>query len=204
MSSIRTSELARLLGVTSQTIRKYVRQNKIPHHLSPSGQLFFTKEDVDAIIGDKDLPTDAKRVWAHYARSSSGNKSIINSQFEKLEEAYGKPDFKIQDSASGMNENRKGLNQLLDLVFENKVTDIAVVRQDRLARFGLKYLNRVFSKYGVRVHELAQVDEKSLQDEMMDDFMTIIASFSGRFSQMKSRQAKLALLEKAKNRVDAE
>ena len=204
MSSIRTSELARLLGVTSQTIRKYVRQNKIPHHLSPSGQLFFTKEDVDAIIGDKDTPADAKSVWVHYARSSSSNKSIINNQFEKLEEAYGKPDFKIQDSASGMNENRKGLNQLLDLVFENKVTDIAVVRQDRLARFGLKYLNRVFSQYGVRVHELAQVDEKSLQDEMMDDFMTIIASFSGRFSQMKSRQAKLALLEKAKNRVDAE
>lgn len=204
MSSIRTSELARLLGVTSQTIRKYVRQNKIPHHLSPSGQLFFTKEDVDAIIGDKDLPTDAKRVWVHYARSSSGNKSIINSQFEKLEEAYGKPDFKIQDSASGMNENRKGLNQLLDLVFENKVTDIAVVRQDRLARFGLKYLNRAFSQYGVQVHELAHADEKTLQDEMMDDFMTIIASFSGRFSQMKSRQAKLALLEKAKNRVDAE
>lgn len=204
MSSIRTSELARLLGVTSQTIRKYVRQNKIPHHLSPSGQLFFTKEDVDAIVGVKDTPADKKSVWAHYARSSSGNKSIINSQFEKLEEAYGKPDFKIQDSASGMNENRKGLNQLLDLVFENKVTDIAVVRQDRLARFGLKYLNRVFSQYGVRVHELAQVDEKSLQDEMMDDFMTIIASFSGRFSQMKSRQAKLALLEKAKNRVDAE
>lgn len=204
MSSIRTSELARLLGVTSQTIRKYVRQNKIPHHLSPSGQLFFTKEDVDAIIGDKDLPTDAKRVWVHYARSSSGNKSIINRQFEKLEEAYGKPDFKIQDSASGINENRKGLNQLLNLVFKKEITDIAVVRQDRLARFGLKYLNRIFSQYGVQVHELAQVDEKSLQDEMMDDFMTIIASFSGRFSQMKSRQAKLALLEKAKNRVDAE
>lgn len=103
-----------------------------------------------------------------------------------------------------MNENRKGLNQLLDLIFENKVTDIAVVRQDRLARFGIKYLNHVFSQYGVQVHELAQVDEKSLQDEMMDDFMTIIASFSGRFSQMKSRQAKLALLEKAKNRVGAE
>ena len=204
MSSIRTSELARLLGVTSQTIRKYVRQNKIPYHLSPSGQLFFTKEDVDAIIGVKDKTVDTKRVWVHYARSSSGNKSIINSQFKKLEEAYGKPDFKIQDSASGMNENRKGLNQLLDLVFENKVTDIAVVRKDRLARFGIKYLNRVFSQYGVQVHELAQVDEKSLQDEMMDDFMTIIASFSGRFSQMKSRQAKLALLEKAKNRVNAE
>lgn len=204
MSSVRTSELARLLGVTSQTIRKYVRQNKIPYHLSPSGQLFFTKEDVDAIVGVKDKTVDTKRVWVHYARSSSGNKSIISSQFKKLEEAYGKPDFKIQDSASGMNENRKGLNQLLDLVFENKVTDIAIVRQDRLARFGIKYLNRVFSQYGVKVHELAQVDEKSLQDEMMDDFMTIIASFSGRFSQMKSRQAKLALLEKAKNRVNAE
>lgn len=60
MSSIRTSELARLLGVTSQTIRKYVCQNKIPHHSSPSGQLFFTKEDVEAIVGVKDMPNDKK------------------------------------------------------------------------------------------------------------------------------------------------
>ena len=39
--SIRTQEMANLLGVTPQTIRKYVNNNEIPYHRQPSGQLFF-------------------------------------------------------------------------------------------------------------------------------------------------------------------
>lgn len=41
----------------------------------------------------------------------------------------------------------------------------------------------------------------SLEQEMMDDFMAIIASFSGQFSQMKSNKAKLNLLKQAEKRI---
>lgn len=40
MKNLRTKELANLLGVTPQTIRKYVEDDRIPYHKTPSNQLF--------------------------------------------------------------------------------------------------------------------------------------------------------------------
>ena len=54
--------MAELLGVTTQTVRKYAKNGDIPHHLSPSGQLFFTDEDVAKILGDN---SGKDKVWAH-------------------------------------------------------------------------------------------------------------------------------------------
>ena len=79
--SIRTAKMAELLGVTPQTVRKYAKKGDIPHHFSPSGQLFFTDEDVAKILGDS---SGKDKAWAHYARSSSGDKNAIDEQCSKL------------------------------------------------------------------------------------------------------------------------
>lgn len=56
--------------------------------------------------------------------------------------------------------------------------------------------------YGVRLHHLNDNKTQSLEEELMQDFMSIIASFSGKYSAMKSNQNKRALLEKAMKEVD--
>lgn len=101
--SIRTAKMAELLGVTPQTVRKYAKNGDIPHHFSPSGQLFFTNEDVAKILGDN---SGKDKVWAHYARSSSGDKNAIDEQLNKLNIYYGTPKFTVSDKASGLNEHR--------------------------------------------------------------------------------------------------
>ena len=220
--SLKTGELANLIGVTTQMIRIYIKNNEIPYHVSPiSGRYIFTKEDVDEIykkfnlsnsqnenknnILREDLNENSENkneVWCHYARSSSGNKEIIDSQFEKLQIAYGNAKFKINDKSSGLNEKRKGLNRIFELAKNGEITDVAVVREDRLARFGLKYIYEILRQNNVNVHVLTNDKiDKSLEQEMMDDFMAIIASFSGRFSQMKSNKAKLNLLKQAEDRI---
>lgn len=108
MKTIRSGKLAELMGVTPQTVRKYAIQNKIPHHTTPNGQLFFTEQDVKEILGEPVVEKETTKVAVHYARSSSGDKQAINSQFEKLEQYYGNANYKISDKASGLNENRKG------------------------------------------------------------------------------------------------
>lgn len=210
---LKTGELANLIGVSSQMIRIYIKNNKIPYHISPvSGRFMFTKEDIDEIYKkfnlpnpqnkDKDKDKDKEAVWCHYARSSGGSKENIDSQFEKLQIAYGDAKFKINDKSSGLNEKRKGLNRIFELAKNREITDIAVVREDRLARFGLKYIYEILRQNDVNVHVLANdKTDKSLEQEMMDDFMAIIASFSGRFSQMKSNKAKLNLLKQAEERI---
>lgn len=208
---LKTGELANLIGVSSQMIRIYIKNNKIPYHISPvSGRFMFTKEDIDEIYKKFNLPNpqnkdkdkDKEAVWCHYARSSGGSKENIDSQFEKLQIAYGDAKFKINDKSSGLNEKRKGLNRIFELAKNREITDIAVVREDRLARFGLKYIYEILRQNDVNVHVLANdKTDKSLEQEMMDDFMAIIASFSGRFSQMKSNKAKLNLLKQAEERI---
>ena len=218
---LKTGELANLIGVTSQMIRIYIKNNEIPYHISPvSGRYMFTKEDVDEIYkkfnlnnplsNDEDeldnslVPDNEEKIWCHYVRSSSGSKEIIDSQFQKLQIAYGDAKFKINDKSSGLNEKRKGLSRIFELAKNKEITDIAVVREDRLARFGLKYIYEIFSQNNVNVHVLTNDKDKntvSLEQEMMDDFMAIIAYFSGRFSQMKSNKAKLNLLKQAEKRI---
>lgn len=52
-----------------------------------------------------------------------------------------KVDYIFRDIASGMNESRKDLNELIKLVVENKVF---TSYKDRLTRFGYNYFEYIF------------------------------------------------------------
>ena len=138
----------------------------------------------------------------HYARSSSGDKKAIENQFSKLREYYGEPDITISDRASGLNENRKGIRRLIELAQSKDITDIYMVRKDRLTRFGYKYLESLFSQNGVSLHYMTDKSNSSIEQELLDDFMAIIASFSGKYSQLRSQEAKKKLLNKALENVE--
>ena len=46
----------------------------------------------------------------------------------------------IEDVASGVNENRKGLKKLFELARRGEIDAVVVEYKDRLARFGFEYL----------------------------------------------------------------
>lgn len=158
--SIRTQEMANLLGVTPQTIRKYVNNNEIPYHRQPSGQLFFTQEDIKQALGENDN-TPQEEKWAYYIRSSSGNKEVLQSQEDRLRKYYSNitPVIIISDKASGLNENRKGLKKLIDLSIKGEITDIAFTGPDRLTKYGYAYLEVLFKSHNVKLHCLS--DDKN-------------------------------------------
>lgn len=54
-----------------------------------------------------------------------------------------KIDYIFKDIASGMNEDRNGLNELIKLVIENKIDKIFISYKDRLTRFGYKYFEYI-------------------------------------------------------------
>lgn len=197
---VRTGEMARLLGVTPQTVRKYVAEEKVPYHRTPGGQIFFTDNDIAAALGEHPT-TEVSKKWAFYTRSSSGNKSLLESQYKSLRDIYGTPDFHFKDSASGLNENRKGLRRLLEKIEDGHVTDVAVCSQDCLSRFGVTYLERMFALQGVNIHYLNDKRSASAEEELMSDFMSLIASFSGRFYRMRSTENQKALLDNAREKL---
>ena len=203
MATVRVQKMSDIMGCTPQTIRKWCREGKIPHHTSPAGQLIFTEEDVRQALGEQTnmIPTKPQ-VWAYYLRSSQGLTSALNNQKTKLETVYPAAKYIIKDRASGLNENRSGLARLFKLAENGDITDIAITTPDRLTRFGYKYLERYFNHLGVTIHHIAQGREQNEYDELMSDFMALIASFAGRYYSQRNKQNSKRLLELAQDQLD--
>jgi len=71
--------------------------------------------------------------------SSAKQKEDLERQIENIKTyiyAKGYPFEIITDIGSGMNYNKKGLNQFMDLVTDAKVEKIVILYKDRLVRFG--------------------------------------------------------------------
>lgn len=202
MESIKVRALAGMMGVTMQTIRAWMRAGRIPYHKSPSGGIYFTPDDVKRITGDDGDEPTGEQQWVYYVRSSSGNKELMDKQAMMLKGKYPAPSRVIKDSASSMNDNRKGLNTLMDMARSHEVTDIAVTYPDRLSRFGVKYLERYFDAYNVHLHYMMTDDKQDMHKELMDDFMAIIASFAGKYYHLRSTANKNKLLDQASKEIN--
>lgn len=63
--------------------------------------------------------------------------------------------------------------------------------QRRLTRFGFHYLESVFREHGVSIVVMKDTDEeKTVQEELVEDMMALIASFSGKLYGIRSKGTK--------------
>ncbi|MDI9950502.1 MULTISPECIES: hypothetical protein [unclassified Rhodococcus (in: high G+C Gram-positive bacteria)] len=58
----------------------------------------------------------------------------------------------------------------------------------------MAWIERYLSAVGVKVEVLRDHGDTSLVEELMDDFMAVLASFSGRFYPLRSKQNQRRLL----------
>lgn len=195
---LRIGQAADYLGVTTQTIRNYTKDGKIPYSLTPGGNRLFLMSDLEKIKPG----FSNQNVIAFYIRSSSGNKESMANQYNLLEQRYGTPQYYYKDSASGLNENRKGLLKLLADAKKGLFNILIITNQDRLSRFGFSYLELLLTEYNVKIIIAEDLQEKSIYDELMQDFMSLIASFSGKFYKIRSTENKKRLLKKAEKELE--
>lgn len=193
----RVGEVADMLHVTPESVRAYVRAGKIHCDRTPSGQRVFTQEHIDAYLGNTHTP---KHVF--YARSSKGDRKAIQAQLDELEHTYGTPERTYTDSGSGLNENRRGLAQLIKDAQKHRYDTLYITYPDRLTRFGYTYLQELFNQNNITVIPLHS-KSFSAEEELMQDFMSLIASFAGRFYRLRSRENQKKLLKAAENTINS-
>ena len=207
MTTVRVQKMSDIMGCTPQTIRKWCRDGKIPYHTNPGGQLIFTEADIKQALGEQNNATTTQlkpQIWAYYLRSSQGLTNLLNNQKTKLETIYPAPKYILKDRASGLNENRSGLNRLLKLAENGDITDVAITTQDRLTRFGYKYIERYLNHLGVTIHYISKGRDQNEYEELMSDFMALVASFAGRYYSQRNKQNSKRLLELAKEQFSDE
>jgi putative resolvase len=181
-------EAGKILGVTTHTIQVWDRRGKIRCLRLPTGRRRIPESEVKRILG-----TDEQRKQAIYARiSSHDQKSDLDSQVNALKS--GAPDAEVYaDIRSGLNFKRKDLLRLLDDVLSKKVSKIYVTYEDRLARFGFDLLSWVCGKYGTEIVVVNSEDASSPQEELVQDLIAIITSFSAKLYGLRSHKTRKLL-----------
>lgn len=203
---LKPGEAARYLHVGYRALRKYQYAGLVkPAAHTPGGQALYDSRDLDELMGASNTvgQEDDTRGTAFYVRSSTGDPALLASQEEMLTRAYGKPWKVYKDKASGLNENRTGLSSLLRDARKGKINRVCITARDRFTRFGYKYLEQLLAYDDVRVVVLDDnLNRKSMQEELLQDFMSLLASFSGKYYKLRSLENKKKLLELAGEELD--
>ena len=100
----------------------------------------------------------------------------------------------IKDCGSGLNDRRKGFIKLLHAVTSGNIDKVIIENKDRLTRFGFETLVYFFRSHNVEI-EVAQNQSANDYDELSNDLMMLIASFSGKLYRKRA-------LERLKNDRD--
>ena len=137
MKYLKSSEICSELKISPATLKMWKDSGKISYKKLTTKKYLY---DIDSILFDSSISTDV----AIYGRvSTTSQKDDLDRQLELLKSycfSKGiKPQYIISDIASGLNENRKGFNDLMNLVFDRKISKIFITYKDRLSRFGFDY-----------------------------------------------------------------
>ncbi|WP_347601774.1 recombinase family protein [Acrocarpospora sp. B8E8] len=97
----------------------------------------------------------------------------------------------VKDRGSGLGESRPGLNQVLAMASDSGMSVVRVTHEDRLARFGVGWLKRLFAVYGV-AFDVLHSNRSGHRDELLEDFLSPATNFPGRLYSMSARTRLLA------------
>lgn len=181
----RINEFAKRIGRSVQTVRRWEREGKLTAKRLPSGQRTFDESDVRALMGG----VPSKRAIVVYCRvSSAGQKDDLASQVATMETyclAGAIPvDEWVKEIGGGMNFKRKQFLSLVDRIQRGEILKLIVAHKDRLMRFGFDLLNHVATENGCEI-VVANQESLSPQQEMVEDLMAIVHTFSCRLYGMR-------------------
>jgi putative resolvase len=187
---LRLSAAAHELGLHPMTVRRWIIAGRI-QVISVGREVRIHRTEVERLVGKID-----GRLLVLYGRvSGHGQKDDLQIQLQRLQawavtERKGIATLVLSDIGSGLKASRRQLQRLLKLVGEDKVGEVAITYEDRLTGFGQEYLEALFACFGVTLTVLEPGENKTPEQELTDDLLALIASFSGRLYGMRSHKQK--------------
>lgn len=193
----KTAEVMKFLNVTYQTIKNYDKSGKLPIKRTETGRRIIFREDLlnylDSLglLNKEDLSAKHDVIYARVSSTEQKTKGDLDRQALFLMESCRDliNPIVLKEVGSGLNDKRQKIQELIKMVESNQVNRVFITYRDRLTRFGFHYLESVFNEHGVSIVVVKDVDrEKSVQEELVEDMMSLIASFSGKLYGLRSKK----------------
>ena len=191
-------EFAKEIGKTIQTLRNCDKKNILkPSHVTQGGTRYYSQEQLNHFLGLKLEKQINKKIIGYCRVSSHKQKDDLERQIENVKTymyAKGYQFEIITDIGSGINYNKKGLNQIIDMVTNSEVEKIVVLYKDRLIRFGYELIENLCNKFGTII-EIIDNTEKTDEQELVEDLVQIVTVFSCRLQGKRANKAKKMIKE---------
>ena len=191
----KTGELAKMIGKNTRTVQNYCTKGYINSIIIPSGKRIISQDEVIKYLKkSKLLYEDDNKIDLIYARVSTNkqkNRGDLDRQVEYITKkiiSMNPKNLKIfSEVGSGLNDNRKELKKVLAMVMNDEVDRIFILYKDRLTRFGFNYLEQICDKFGTKIIVISkEIEDKSIDEELAEDIISIIHSFSGKLYGMRN------------------
>ncbi|WP_129600741.1 IS607 family transposase [Anaerophilus nitritogenes] len=181
------------LGVTIQTLRNWDKEGKLSPIKLDSGHRRYTEEHF--IIASNLIQKPLPRKTIVYARvSSNKQKNELEHQLENIKQFCIVKGYVIDeifsDTGSALNYNRPKFQKMWDLILANQVERVIIAYKDRFVRFGYDFFESICKKFNVEVIVMNNAEEKTYEQEMVEDLMTIVHVFSARLYGSRSYKQK--------------
>ena len=192
----KTGELAKMIGKQTRTVQSYCIKGDINSIIIPSGKRIISRDEVIKYLRSSNLLyEDDNKIDLIYARVSTNeqkNRGDLDRQINYIIReiiAKNPKNLKVfSEVGSGLNDNRTELKKLLDMIMNDEVDRIFILYKDRLTRFGFNYLEQICNKFGTKIIVISEeIQEKSIQEELAEDIISIIHSFSGKLYGMRNK-----------------
>ena len=192
----KTGELAKMIGKQTRTVQSYCIKGDINSIIIPSGKRIISRDEVIKYLRSSNLLyEDDNKIDLIYARVSTNeqkNRGDLDRQIDYIIReiiAKNPKNLKVfSEVGSGLNDNRTELKKLLDMIMNDEVDRIFILYKDRLTRFGFNYLEQICNKFGTKIIVISEeIQEKSIQEELAEDIISIIHSFSGKLYGMRNK-----------------
>ena len=200
-------EAAHALGVSVKTIQRWDKAGLLPVTRTATNQRRIALSAIEQM-----LKTGGPRLrCALYARVSSAKQEQegnLTRQTERLrteaEEHGYQVIAQIAEQASGLNENRRGLKKLMQLVDQQTIDLVLIEYPDRLVRFGFRYLEEAFRWKQVRIEVIEPPKAQTPSEELVTDLLSMVTVFSGRLYGSRAKKVRSCVSKALKECLKAE
>lgn len=180
MTKLRVNQFASRIGKSPSTVRRWDRDGTLPAKRTASGERYYDESDIKKALG---IEITDKKVVVYCRVSSTNQKDNLASQVKAMEQfclgAGIAVDEWIEEIGSGMNFKRQKFLSLMARLGTGEIKKLIIAHKDRLSRFGFDYFEHYAINNGCEII-VANQQSLSPEQEMIEDLLTIVHSFSSR------------------------
>jgi len=202
-------QAAKLLNVWPHTLRRWENEGKLKPLRTPGGHRRYKESQVMIMMGEEPVKNDVKRcaIYARVSTAKQAEAGNLQRQKERLITYAVEKGYQVKaiytEIASGLNENRRELARLAKTAPKDEIDFIIIEYKDRLACFGYKYLEQYYRSYGIEINIVELDEEKSPQEELVEEMIAIVTSFSAKIYGKRGGRVAKKLTELIEQEVAA-